>query len=269
MIVQSAPEDQPRFVIKMADHTAFAGQLARKFGNASFEPVKPRDVVLYIIDHHDVGWADLDAEARVNPSTGLPYNLVQTPFDEIIKTSAASPALNSMHHPYCGLLSSMHSWGLYNGRYGMSDHVLLDSIAEANRGAAEDMLEGELERQKQLKKALSGSDETAPLVEDVQVIQNYKQLQLFDTMALYFNCNHVRHRQPNVFTHVPKNSGEDVDIEITPRADGSYALAPYPFAEDGIEVSFLGRYVSPQYGVDRIELDEISEEWQKVRLVAG
>ncbi len=269
MIVQSAPDSEPRFVIRMADHMAFAGRIARKFGNESFEPVEPRDVVLYIIDHHDAGWADLDAEARIDPATGLPYNLVKTPFEEIIKTSAASPAFNSKHHSYCGLLSSMHSWGLYNGRYGMSDHVLLDTIAADNRGVAEAMLDGELERQDRLKKALAEAEETAPLVDDAQVMQNYKQLQLFDTMALYFNCNHAQHRKTTTFTHVPKNAGEDVDIEITPRADGSYAMAPYPFAEDDLELSFAGRYMSPQSGIDRIDLSGLAEERQTVRLVAG
>lgn len=269
MIVQSAPEGEPRFVIKMADHMAFAGRIARKFGNDSFETIEPRDVVLYIIDHHDAGWADLDAQARIDPNTGLPYHLVNTPFEEIVKTSAASPEFNSRHHPYCGLLSSMHSWGLYNGRYGMSDHVLLDAIAEANRGIAEDMLDGELDRQARLKQALAGAEETTPLVEDAQVFQNYKQLQLFDTMALYFNCNHARHRKPTTFTHVPKKAGVDVDIEITPREDGSYAMAPYPFAEDGLELSFAGRYMSPRSEVDRVDLDDFAEELQTVRLVAS
>ena len=269
MIVQSAPESEPRFVIRMADHTAFAGRLARKFGNESFEPVEPRDVVLYIIDNHDAGWAELDGEARIDPATGLPYNLVQTPFEEIIKTSAASPDFNGKHHPYCGLLSSMHSWGLYNGRYGMSDHVLLDSIAAANRGVAEAMLDGELERQDRLKQALADAEDTAPLVDDARIMQNYKQLQLFDTMALYFNCNHAQHRKPATFTHVPKNAGEDTDIEIAPCGDGSYALTPYPFDEDALELSFAGRYMSPQSGLDRVDLTALAEEWQTVRLVAG
>ena len=36
--------------------------------------------------------------------------------------------------PSCGLISSMHSWGLYNGRYGLLKLVLLDKIA--SRGSA-------------------------------------------------------------------------------------------------------------------------------------
>ena len=269
MIVQSAPDGEPHFVVTMADHMAFAGRIARRFGNGSFEPVEPRDVVLYAVDHHDAGWAGLDAEGRIDGRTGLPFNLVQTPFEDIVKTSAASPDFNSRHHPYSGLLSSMHSWGLYNGRYGLSDHVLLDSLAEENRGPAREMLDGELDRQARLKEALAASGDGAALADEARVLQNYKQLQLFDTMALYFNCNHPRRRGAATFTHVPKSASEDVDVAVEPRADGAYALTPYPFDEDGLELSFSGRYMRPVAGVDRIDLDAFAEERQTVRLVAG
>ena len=64
MIVQTAPNGAPHFVIPMAEHTAFAGALARAFGNDAFEPVAPREEMLYVIDHHDAGWADYDARRR-------------------------------------------------------------------------------------------------------------------------------------------------------------------------------------------------------------
>ena len=51
-------------------------------------------------------------------------------------TSRLSPDFNERHHPYCGLLSSMHSWGLYNGRYGLSKLVLLDNIPPDDRPVA-------------------------------------------------------------------------------------------------------------------------------------
>ena len=269
MIVQSAPQEEPRFVITMAQHTSFAGRIARAFGNDEFEPVEPRDVVLYIVDHHDAGWAELDAEARIDPGTGLPYNLVQTPFSEIVKTSAASPDFNSLHHAYCGLLSSMHSWGLYNGRYGMSDHVLLDNLAAENRATAEGMLNGELERQARLKHALAGNPDTAAWVDEAQVMQNYKQLQFFDTMALYFNCNGAADRKPATFTHVPKSRYEDATVALTPQDGATYALDPFPFPGDALEVSFAGRYMAPRRDAENVDFDTVGEEWQTVRLVAG
>ena len=246
MIVQSAAEGAEHFVITMDQHTALSGLFAERFGNAQFEPVEPRALMLYVINNHDVGWRELDALALRDPATGLPYNLVKTPFSKIVETSSASPDINSAHHPYCGLVSSMHSWGLYNGRYGTSDKVLLDSLADDNRALAATMLKRELERQQRLRTELEGAPGTACLVEESRLFQNYKQLQFFDTLALYFNCVHESMRKQTTYSHVPLDASKDTEVTIKPVDARVYALEPYPFDNaDGIEMSFNGRYLSP------------------------
>ena len=85
MIVQSAAEGIKHFVITMSEHTALAVQFAEHFGNDRFEAVEPRELMLYVVRHHDEGWRDLDAAALRDPTTGLPYNLVQTPFERIVE----------------------------------------------------------------------------------------------------------------------------------------------------------------------------------------
>ncbi|MCE2512003.1 MAG: DUF3891 family protein, partial [Acidimicrobiia bacterium] len=126
MIVQppaGGAADAPHFVIAMHQHTAFAGSLAAGFGNDAFAGLEPAEPMQYIVDHHDAGWADLDARAPQNPATGLPYNLTATPLAQIVATSAASPKFNEAHHPFSGIISSMHTYGLYCGRYGLSDKI--------------------------------------------------------------------------------------------------------------------------------------------------
>ena len=245
MIVQSAASGEDHFVMTMAEHTAFAAELASHFGNDEFAAVAPREPMLYLTAHHDAGWHALDGEVRRNPDTGLPYHLVQTPFEEILRTSAASPDFNQRHHPYCGLLSSMHSWGLYNGRYGMSDRVLLDSLAGAFREQADAMLAEEERRQARLKAQLAADDGTADWVEEGHLLQNYKQLQFFDTLALYFNCTPEPLREPAEFTHVPMTSERDADVHVQPAGDGVYELAPYPFNADDLMLSYDGRRLAP------------------------
>ena len=271
MIVQSAPQGEAHLVINMAQHTEFAGKLARAFGNDRFNGLDPRDEMLFVIDHHDQGWADLDAAPGIDVETGLPWNLVKTPFEKIIKTSSASPDFNEAQHPFCGLISSMHSWGLYNGRYGLSDRVLLDALAEENRAVASAMLDGEIERQERLKGRLAENPETAAWIEEGHLFQNYKQLQLFDTMALYFNQTHEAERGEATFEHVPANAKDDVTVELRPRGESTYGLAPYPFNKDDIEVSFRGRYLTPlDSDADAAAaLREIPESMQTIRLVAG
>jgi hypothetical protein len=243
MIIQTTKTGR-FFAIKMDEHTELAAQFARAFGNDAFEAVEPRDIMLDVIANHDKGWVSFDASPKTDPRTGLPYNLVQTPGEYIVKTSAASPDFNEKRHPYGGLVSSMHTWGLYNGRYGISDLVLIDQISADERPLADKMLAGELERQKDLKARLADDPAIAPWLEPAHLFQNYKQLQFFDTLALYFNRADEDARGKQTFRGVPVSAHKDVDIVISPAEPGVYSLSPYPFAQSPAEFSFSGRYIA-------------------------
>jgi hypothetical protein len=271
MIIQTAPAGEPRLAIMMHEHTALAGQFARAFGNDRFEPVAPQDPMFYVVSHHDAGWAEFDRDPATDERTGLPYNLVETPAQYITVTSRRSPEFNERQHPYCGLMSSMHSWGLYNGRYGLSDLVLIKLIPEADRALAATMLDGELARQAQLKAALADDPQAAGWISDAHLMQNYKQLQFFDTLALYFNRTHPSERTEQTFPHVPRNAREDVSVTIRPRGPGVYALSPYPFAAADAEHAFAGRTLTPgtRNGGWASVLRETPTQWESFRLVAG
>ena len=268
MIVQNAPQGAPHFVMTMSQHTSLSAQFATHFGNERFESINPPKQMLHVIAHHDDGWRELDQSALRDPATGLPYNLVQTPFEHIVATSSRSPDVNGEYHPYCELISSMHSWGLYNGRYGMSDKVLLDSLAADNRTAADGMLAGEVARQNRIKDELGAAPDTADWIADEHLFQNYKQLQFFDTLALYFNCVPEGERETATFAHVPLNATEDTDVAITPLSAGVYSMAPYPFDRDELAFSFDGRYLAPvDHGDDvRAELDAAAMSTQGFKL---
>ena len=204
MIIQTAPQGRPHLAIMMHEHTALSGQFARAFGNDPFEPAEPRELMAYVTMHHDAGWAEFDRDPVTDARTGLPYNLVETPAEYITVTSRRSPEFNQRQHPYCGLMSSMHSWGLYNGRYGLSSYVLIDKIPPSDRPLADRMLAGELDRQARLKGEIAQDQATAAWLDERRVFQNYKQLQFFDTLALYFNRIHPEARAEQKFEHVPR-----------------------------------------------------------------
>ena len=271
MIVQSAAEGGEHFVITMDQHTALSAQFAANFGNDQFEQVEPLSLMLHVIENHDAGWRELDALALRDPATGLPYNLVETPPERIVETSVLSPDFNGQQHPYCELISSMHSWGLYNGRYGMSDKVLLNTLAEENRDLADSMLDGQIARQEKLKEQLGADAETAAWIEESHLFQNYKQLQFFDTFALYFNCVHESARGQASYAHVPMNATNDAEVSIEPVSPGVYAMDPFPFEGDSIEVSFNGRYVAPVSDGDDLQnvLGGAPLATQTARLVAS
>ncbi len=247
MIVQSAPggiADAPHFVIAMHQHTAFAGSLAANFGNEEFDGLEPAEPMQFIVDHHDQGWADLDAQAPQNPDTGLPYNLTATPLPQIVTTSAGSPAFNESHHPFSGIISSMHTYGLYRGRYGLSDKIFLDVIPDELRPEVDAMLGNEESRQRRLKEQLAADDPDHAT--DEYLFHAYKQLQFFDTISLYFHLAPEGERGTSDFPNVPRAVGDDVTISVVERPGGEYGLDPYPFGEDGLALATEGRYLAPQ-----------------------
>ena len=272
MIVQSAWDGDPHFVITMSEHTALAGQFARAFGNDLFRAVEPRDEMIYLVDHHDHGWGHLDGEAPLDPKSRLPYNLVETPLNLIASTSKLSPDFNTEYHPYCGLLSSMHSWGLYNGRYGLSDKVVILDMGNEAQATLKPFLDGELARQEQLKQELAQDSRAAAWIEEKHLCQNYKQLQFFDTLALYFNRVHEKAREEAVFPHTPVTADEDVMVTLRPAGNSIYELSPYPFSKDPLKISFGGRWLVPlPEGDDDLKgaLDTAIGDQQQATLVSA
>ena len=276
MIIQTQAEerkDGARFAITLDEHLQLASQFAENFGNDTFARPEPRDYFLYACRWHDKGWKDLDDNPPLDPETGLPYNLVETPIPIITLTGCRSPEYNEAHHAYCGLLDSMHIWGLYNGRYGLSDKVLIDIVPEQYRLAADTMLSTERQRQERLTAVLQDDPDTAPWVEEERLFANYKALQFFDTFALYFNCVHPAGRGESTFANVPRGVDDDVSVEVRALGDGVYSLDPYPFRDDGLEVSFTGRHLAPFGADDKPDMAavmrETPRERQSARLIAA
>jgi hypothetical protein len=273
MIIQTAPSQMPRLAIMMYEHNALCLQFAHAFGNERFDALSPSELMIYVIAHHDAGWFDFDRDPKIDPNTELPYNLSETPFEFITITSKLSPDFNQRLHPYCGLISSMHSWGLYNGRYGISHLVLLDKVPPKDRELTDKMLNGELERQTRLKEALAEDSAYSAWSERNKVFQNYKLLQFIDTLALYFNRIHSAERGEQTFNNVPISLQDDVTITIRPVGENTYSLAPFPLAASGSEFAFCGRRVTAADGKKPggwpAALMHLPTEWEELRLIAG
>ena len=272
MFIQSAPAGRPHRAIMMHEHGALSGQFARAFGNAQFEPPMPLDLVVYAIAHHDAGWLALDRDPATDPKTGLPYSVFASPPHYIRPTSTGSPDFNQRHHPFCGLLSSMHTWGIYYGRYGDPGAGRLHRTASEDRPMVEAMLTGERERQAAITAALAQAPQTAGYVEPAQLAHSYKLLQFCDQLAIYFNYAHPEHRKEHTLPHVPVGRGRDVSVSIRPKSPGVYAMSPFPFAADGAEFGFAGQALWPgQHERDGgwpAVLARAPTEWETFRLVA-
>ncbi len=264
MIVQTAPPSSPHFVIEQTDHARVSGQIARAFGNENFGSPIPTDLVIYTAEHHDEGWVSIDALREQSPVTGLPHHLTQTPLPYLLITSKGSPDFNEQHHGYCGLLSSMHTYGLFNGRYGLSDFIFIDRVPSEHKHAMLKMLGQELERQALLKRQLP-----APWVAEENLFANYKLLQFFDTLALYFQLCHPQDRTSTTFKNVPDGRWHDLTLTIEPTPDGTYTLFPWPFSTPDLTLTTEGRYLTPQpEGTDFKKIfEDTPKQTQQYRLV--
>ena len=214
MIVQSAAQEQGNLVIQQREHAKLALRFAKIWGNEQFAPLHPKELMEFIVEHHDEGWNQVDPKLGRNEQTGLPYNLIQTPFEHLMETGPGGPSFAEAKHPYCGLLVSMHTYGLYNGRYGLSDKVFVSMLPEGKKQVANAMLQHELARQDRLKKQLSDDAEMRPFVAEKELFHNYKLLQFFDTLSLYFNVTHEEARKETQFLNVPMKVGKDIKIQI-------------------------------------------------------
>jgi hypothetical protein len=241
VIVQPGSEGALPLIIRMSEHTAFAGELARAWGNSTFAPLDPRGLMEYVIANHDAGWREVDAELHFDSETGLPFHLVQTPVPLLMRTGPGSAEFNGKEHTFCGLLASMHTYGLYTGRYGLSDMIFVDRVDPAHKQTVQNMLAGEEQRQQRMKRELAADPATAPWVQEERLFHAYKQLQFFDALALYFNMTPAAARGEANFLNVPKAVGDDVTVQIRPAKPGHYTLDPYPFGEDPLALVYSGR----------------------------
>jgi hypothetical protein len=261
MITQTAPEGEAHFVVTMREHMDLCAQMARAYGNARFESLHPYDEVLYAVQNHDRGWDDYDRHPVVDPASGLPFIMAKTPARYGVATNKGSPDFNEAHSAYCGLLSSMHTWGLHHKRYGLSRFSLRPQpgattvpVQAADRAMIDAMLLGEVERQSRLKATLADNPATAPLIEDRHLFQNYKQLQFFDTLALYFHLYHAGERGDETYIHVPVSAEEDATVQVRQISERVYSLDPFPFAGDRLMLVCKGRYTRPlPAGCDRTQ----------------
>ena len=175
--------------------------------------------------------------------TQLSFNLTKTPILKLIDTGGLSPDFNEAHHDYCGLISSMHTWGLYHGRYGLSDKIFIDLFPAQYRPQVDAMLANEEARQERLKQSLSADAVTAEWVKEDVLFHNYKLLQFIDTLALYFQTTHESAHTETTFQNVPRAVGDDVEVTLTPLGDSRYQLSPYPFNAPELTFSTDGRYM--------------------------
>ena len=102
------------------------------------------------------------------------------------------------------------------------------------------------------------------------LFHNYKLLQFFDTLGLYFCMEHAGERTISTFLNVPRAINDDVTITVTPIDKTTYQVQPFPFAQDPFVVLLPGTIVeaNPSITTAHVALSQGLSNTETITLIS-
>ena len=226
------------------------------------------------ISHHDAGWFDFDRDPKIDPATGLPYNLVETPPEFITDDQQALARFQSAP-------ASLLRVDFQHAQLGPLQRTLRPFQARAarqDRGKRPAARRQDAEWRARAPEASQGGacagSRSARLA---------RRARRFSRTTRRFNsstrsrCISTESTPANASSRYSRTcrcrASEDVTVTIRPVGANTYQLSPFPFAASGAEFAFCGRRISPADGKRPggwpAALRNIPTEWENFRLVAG
>ncbi len=230
MIVRKEP-DGGLLLIGQTDHSRLVGQLGAHWGNERFAAPAPYDSMARAAAYHDYGWLRYETAPELVAETG------ETPGFRQVPTTAAQ--LDSYQwcidwltgiDPYAGLIVGMHRTGLWRGRYGTIAYPATPPRP----------LPPAIERFAALNEARQ--EEARRSVDAAALWTNYRLLQVWDLLGLYFCCaDPVEDRIEPVPLSYRDGEKEGVVLTLTPRDRRTVAFEPFPFDQRSCQVQLSYR----------------------------
>jgi hypothetical protein len=232
MIVQ--PRAAELLLIRQTDHAALSGELAEHWGNAEFAPPAPRESMVRAAARHDDGWRVWEAAPRIDPRTQRPYQFTDLPLAEHSAFYLAGVDEVAAQDAYAGLLVCLHLSGLYQRRFGIDPGIPVKPLSPEDGRTRGEVIGQLAVRQQALRQRLAASPVPARLLEEGHVWANYKLLQIFDRLSLYF-CT----RPPRPLTLQPAPAdhyGRDAALALEPLGGPAVRVSPWPFDVSSLSV---------------------------------
>jgi hypothetical protein len=211
-------------IVLQPDHADLAAQFARDWGNGrGFAVPSPLGSVVVAAARHDDGWAVWERAPTLDRDGKAPRNFLDVEVASHLAFYRAMIAAVVDQDPYAGLLVSMHGAGIYRGRYGTQPSLKL-TFADEER----DQVEGFVAEQEELHARL-----VARLgIGEEERWTNYRLLQVYDRLSLYFCLRDVEAGESDTLEPVPRDyAGAETALVIEPLGPWQVRIDPYPFAE--------------------------------------
>ena len=211
-------------VVLQPDHADLSAQFARAWGNDGFAAPTPLEPVVVASARHDDGWAVWERAPGLDREGRAPRNFLDVEVPSHLAFYRAMVAAVLDHDLYAGLLVSMHGAGIYRGRYGTQPSLKLTFADEVR-----DQVEAFVAEQENLHARL-----VAQLgVDEEERWTNYRLLQVYDRLSLYFCQRDVETGEPDGLEPVPRDYANGAAaLSIEPVAPWRVRIDPYPFAEE-------------------------------------
>ena len=246
MVVRELPDGRC-LVSTQEDHAELAAQFAAHWGNRRFSQLRPFKTMLFATMFHDSGYREFEGNPPINIEKGRPFALrEEVPGFETTELNAYAKNVEWVysHDPYAGLLVSMHRTGLWHNRYNV---FIKPAMRLRERSVAVQTAKEALEaRQAEIKRALAAGN----AVFENELAYNYRALQVFDLLSLYFCCDGYDGEdqfKPYTVTPVPVvyDSDETVELCLLPNGPRAVRMEPYPFDVSPLQVDLRVRLLAP------------------------
>jgi Protein of unknown function (DUF3891) len=232
MIVREEPNGE-QILVGQTDHSRLAGQFAAHWGNARFATPEPFESVARGAAFHDFGYLRYETAPHYDSETGKTPNFrnVVTDTKRLEEYQWNADWLLGPD-PYASTLVNMHRTGLWRGRY---DAIVHPPHAIRTQTPEVDAFVGKNEAQRAATIAAQGLDPQ-------QLRINYRLLQVWDLLSLYFSCAEpVADYIEPVPASYREKEGAGVRMRLQPIGNATVAIDPYPFDVDELRVQLCGR----------------------------
>jgi hypothetical protein len=224
MIVRKEP-DGTLLLIGQTDHSRLVGQLAAHWGNARFAAPEPYDSVVRAAVYHDYGWLRYETSPVLDDKSGETPDFRQVGNTQLEAFQWCVDWMTGIDR-YSGLIVSMHRTGLWQSRYG--------TIAYPT-GYNPRKLGPEIEAF--IARHETWQEEERAKRDAAQVWTNYRLLQVWDLLGLYFCCQEPCEDRIDPVPQAFSDSKTDgVRLTMNPLAPRKVAFDPFPFDAKGIHV---------------------------------
>jgi hypothetical protein len=224
-------------LITQHDHALFAGELARRLGNATFAAPAPYETTAEAVAHHDAGWPLHDDNPTLNKDN-LPLHVfeVSAPLATQVWSASVARAMNL--GDYQGLLVSLHVLGL--------SAIGLAHLAQGSRADAFEINKfqhRQIEIQEDLRKRLGlrtdvplhlGLAKLGASPADDQLLFDFRLLTAMDRVSLSLCTGKLLF--PKMEDVHPRPGHPPLPIEVQMPDPSTMTLNPWPF--DQQEMSF-------------------------------